>query len=98
MGVAKEQPHLTKLAKFYAEKHKKYKVLMGRVNTFIVAVRKAERRLRQERKKEGDPFGTKKGEEVKIEKVLKYAETENTISCKPREIREDEGGGSKEKR
>ena len=61
LGVAKEQPHLSKLAKFYAEKHKKYKVLMGRVNTFIVAVRKAERRLRQESKKERDPFGTKKG-------------------------------------
>ena len=41
LGVATEQPHLTKLARFYAEKHEKYKVLMGRVNTFIVAVKKS---------------------------------------------------------
>ena len=50
LGVATEQPHLTKLARFYADEHKKYKEFMGRIFGFIVAVKKVDRRLRQEQK------------------------------------------------
>lgn len=81
LGVATEQPHLTKLARFYAEKQKKYNVLMGLVNGFIVAVRKEERRIRQERKKDRDPFEAGKGDQIKIAKNLEYSEKGPGRSC-----------------
>ena len=68
-GVVLEQPQLTKIAKFYASKHKRYKEFMKRIFAFIVFVKKADRRLRKESKKERDPFETGKVEEIKIEKL-----------------------------
>ena len=40
-GVTMEQPILTKIAKHYANKHKKYKELMRRIHTFIIKTKKA---------------------------------------------------------
>ena len=72
---------------------KRYKELMGRVNNFIVTVRKKERQLRQAQKKDKDPFETGKGEQIQIMMNMKYSETDEPIRCHPREIRKDECGG-----
>ena len=51
-GVFVQQPKLCKIAKFYAEKHKKYKEFVKCIQSFIISTKKAEKDLRDLAKKQ----------------------------------------------
>ena len=99
-GVTLEQPQFTKIAKRYANKHKQYKDFMKRIHTFIVKTKKADRKLREDKKKEEDPFATQAAGKATIPKALHYAEDAATelFRCKVRRIGEEEGGSRSEMR
>ena len=79
-GVTMEQPQLTKIATHYANKHKKYKELMRRVHTFIVKTKKAERKLRESKRKEADPFATQAAENTTFPQPVKLQKMQRPTS------------------
>ena len=81
-GVAVEQPHLIRLAKFYAEKHNKYKICMQKLQRFIITTKRADKKLREAKMKQMDPFENKEHSKANIAAKLDYvgAGADETLS------------------
>ena len=95
-GVFLQQPYVCKIARFYSEKHKRYKGLMKDVHHFIISTKKAEKELREAKKKEADPFDTKANKAITIPNKLLYDEGTTTFRCTMRYARMGECSTHKE--
>ena len=58
----------------YSWRHGGYRNLMVRIQRFIVGLKNHDRKLREEEKKEADPFGKEEKEKICIPKRLGYAD------------------------
>ena len=77
----------------YAKRHKFYKKLMIRIQTFIIKVKKAQKEKREKKKKEEEPF-RKTGEKRKVEitRRMKYGKEgkgEETLNIRKVEFKDE---------
>ena len=64
---------------------------MQRVHIFRIATKKAEKKERDQKKKDDNPFENKEHAKVKVEKKLMYADTQSdTFQCTMRYARREE--------
>ena len=79
LGATESQGRVAKFASLYSWRHQLYRQRMTRVQKYVVGLKKEDRRLREEDEKERDPFEKKEGRKVKVEKQLRYAETNDEV-------------------
>ena len=88
-GATKSQGRVQKFAEAYSWRHGQYRKLMARIQQYIVALRKEEKRLKQEDEKEKDPFEKKEGGKVQAQQRLRYAKTGETFKLHMHKIRKE---------
>ena len=80
-GSHGEQRRLHALTTLYAERHEAYRIFMGRVQSFLVHMQKAEKDVWKQREQIVDPNFSRdkkrKSKKIKATKSLKYAENKD---------------------
>ena len=73
-GAVTMQKVTHKLADLYSWRHGGYRNLMVRIQSFIVGLKNHDRKLREEERKNVDPFGKEEKEQICVPKRLGYAD------------------------
>ena len=97
-GATKSQGKVQRFAELYAWRHGPYRKFMTRIQQYIVALRKEEKRLKQEDEKETDLFEKKEGGKQQVQKHLRYAKTGEAFKLHMRSERKEWCEGEMEKR